>query len=184
MSERVINDPSVAGWVEDPNTGYWMWADESDGGSIQDGDTDGQVTTWSDSAQEWTPDSSLTIDADGRVCIGTDNTSYNFEVSGTGPIASITSTNSAQAELRLTNTIRDYGMYTDASGKYVIRDRTGSANRFTIDSSGTVLIGMTSASSLGSVNTGFTMSGDGSGNIARNTNGSVLGFFRRTSGER
>ena len=33
MSERVINDPSVAGWEFDPNTGYWMWAAESNGGS-------------------------------------------------------------------------------------------------------------------------------------------------------
>ena len=36
-----------------------MWAAE--GGSIQDGDTEGQITTWD--GTEWTPDSSLTIDS-------------------------------------------------------------------------------------------------------------------------
>ena len=61
MSERVISDPTVAGWELDPSTGYWMWAAE--GGSIQDGDTEGQITTWD--GTEWTPDSSLTIDSSG-----------------------------------------------------------------------------------------------------------------------
>ena len=68
MSERVISDPTSAGWELDPSTGYWMWAAEGgSGGSIQDGDTEGQITTWD--GTEWTPDSSLTIDADGNVNI-------------------------------------------------------------------------------------------------------------------
>ena len=42
-------------------TSYWMWAAEGgSGGSIQDGDTEGQIT-WD--GTEWTPDSSLTIDS-------------------------------------------------------------------------------------------------------------------------
>ena len=64
MSERVISDPTAAGWELDPSTGYWMWAAEGgSGGSIQDGDTEGQITTWD--GTEWTPDSSLTIDSSG-----------------------------------------------------------------------------------------------------------------------
>jgi hypothetical protein len=31
MSERVINDPTVAGWELNPDTGYWMWAAGSGG---------------------------------------------------------------------------------------------------------------------------------------------------------
>jgi hypothetical protein len=26
MSERVISDPTIAGWELNPDTGYWMWA--------------------------------------------------------------------------------------------------------------------------------------------------------------
>ena len=32
MSERAINDPTVAGWELNPDTGYWMWAAGSGGG--------------------------------------------------------------------------------------------------------------------------------------------------------
>ena len=60
MSERIVNDPSQHGWVEED--GKWVWDGQS-AGSIEDGDTEGQVTTWSGEA--WTPDSSLTIDASG-----------------------------------------------------------------------------------------------------------------------
>ncbi len=72
MSERVISDPTVAGWELNPDTGYWMWAAGSGGGgSIQDGDTEGQITTWD--GDEWTPDGAVVVDADGNVGIGTSN---------------------------------------------------------------------------------------------------------------
>jgi hypothetical protein len=69
MSERVISDPTVAGWELNPDTGYWMWAAGSDGsgGSIQDGDTEGQITTWD--GDEWTPEGSVVVDADGGVIL-------------------------------------------------------------------------------------------------------------------
>ena len=57
MSERVISDPTVAGWELNPDTGYWMWA--AGGGSIQDGDTEGQITTWD--GDEWTPASDINV---------------------------------------------------------------------------------------------------------------------------
>ena len=69
MSERVISDPTVAGWELNPATGYWMWAAASGGGggSIQDGDTEGQITTWD--GDEWTPEGAVVVDADGNVNI-------------------------------------------------------------------------------------------------------------------
>ena len=74
MSERVINDPAAGGWELNPDTGYWMWA--AGGGSIQDGDTEGQITTWD--GTEWTPESNVVVDANGNVGIGTISpSSYN-----------------------------------------------------------------------------------------------------------
>ena len=64
MSERIVDNPANHGWVEE--NGKWVWVaggGSGTGGGIQDGDTEGQVTTWSGTA--WTPDSSLTIDASG-----------------------------------------------------------------------------------------------------------------------
>lgn len=43
MSERVINDPTVAGWELDPSTGYWMWAAGSGGGSYDDTEVRGLI---------------------------------------------------------------------------------------------------------------------------------------------
>lgn len=43
MSERVISDPTVAGWELDTNTGYWMWAAGSGGGSYDDTEVRGLI---------------------------------------------------------------------------------------------------------------------------------------------
>ena len=67
MSERVINDPAAGGWELNPATGYWMWS--GGGGSIQDGDTEGQITTWD--GTEWTPEGAVVV-ADGKVGINAD----------------------------------------------------------------------------------------------------------------
>lgn len=69
MSERVISDPTVAGWELNPDTGYWMWAAGSDGsgGSIQDGDTEGQITTWD--GDEWTPEGAVVVGNNGNTTI-------------------------------------------------------------------------------------------------------------------
>ena len=69
MSERAIADPSQHGWVE--VDGKWKWDAASGGGgggSIQDGDTEGQITTWS--GDEWTPEGAVVVDADGNVDVG------------------------------------------------------------------------------------------------------------------
>jgi hypothetical protein len=44
MSERVISDPTVAGWELNPDTGYWMWAAGS-GGSYDDTEVRGLIAT-------------------------------------------------------------------------------------------------------------------------------------------
>jgi hypothetical protein len=66
MSERVISDPTVAGWELNPDTGYWMWA--AGGGSIQDGDTEGQITTWD--GTEWTPEGAVVVDSSHINAVG------------------------------------------------------------------------------------------------------------------
>lgn len=68
MSERAISDPSQHGWVE--VDGRWVWDASGGGGSIQDGDTEGQITTWD--GTEWTPEGAVVV-ADGNVGIGTDS---------------------------------------------------------------------------------------------------------------
>jgi hypothetical protein len=46
MSERVISDPTVAGWELNPDTGYWMWAAGSEGGgSYDDTEVRGLIAT-------------------------------------------------------------------------------------------------------------------------------------------
>jgi len=67
MSERAISDPTEHGWV-DAGGGKWMWGG-SGGGSgspIQDGDTEGQITTWD--GTEWTPEGAVVV-ADGNVAV-------------------------------------------------------------------------------------------------------------------
>ena len=115
MSERIVNDPSQHGWVED--NGKWVWgasggsgagmvisesepADKVEGmqwlnptnglvlfwddekwlqmpggkdgapgadGNIQDATEDGVIATWDNTAEKWTPDGSVVVDADGNV---------------------------------------------------------------------------------------------------------------------
>ena len=67
MSERAIADPSQHGWTE--VDGKWMWGGSGGGsGSIQDGDTEGQITTWD--GTEWTPEGAVVVGADGNVVLG------------------------------------------------------------------------------------------------------------------
>ena len=58
MSERAIADPSQHGWVE--VDGKWKWDVASGGGgSIQDGDSVGDVTVWD--GAEWVPNDDLQV---------------------------------------------------------------------------------------------------------------------------
>ena len=64
MSERIVDDPSLHGWVEEG--GKWVWDGQS-AGSIEDGDTEGQITTWSGAG--WTPESTVIVDG-GNLGVG------------------------------------------------------------------------------------------------------------------
>ena len=81
MTTKTIDDPTVAGWELNPDTGYWMWAAASGGGggSIQDGDTEGQITTWS--GDEWTPEGAVVVSG-GNVGINVDTPTASLEVVG------------------------------------------------------------------------------------------------------
>jgi hypothetical protein len=89
MSERVISDPTVAGWELNPDTGYWMWA--AGGGSIQDGDTEGQITTWD--GTEWTPEGAVVVDDNGTVITG-ENLAVQNKAGGVGAKSEIAFVNS------------------------------------------------------------------------------------------
>ena len=65
MSKRIVDDPSLHGWVEED--GKWVWDGKSPG-SIEDGDIEGQIATWS--GAEWTPEGAVVVDATGNVGIG------------------------------------------------------------------------------------------------------------------
>jgi hypothetical protein len=73
-----------------------------------------------------------------NIGIGTSSPSFELEVESASPIVSINATSSASPELRLTNTIRDWTQYVDSSGKFLLRDRTGTADRIIVDTSGNV----------------------------------------------
>ena len=79
MSKRIVDDPSLHGWVEED--GKWVWDGQSAGAGIEDGDTEGQITTWSGS--EWTPESAVVVSG-GNVGIGTDSPSKNLVISNNG----------------------------------------------------------------------------------------------------
>jgi hypothetical protein len=134
MSERVISDPTVAGWELNPDTGYWMWAAASGGGgggSIQDGDTEGQITTWS--GDEWTPDGAVVVDDNGNVAIGTDTPLYT---SADRTALTVNGTSSANLVFGHSDVAKHY-LLSDASGLTVGTD--GNAN-LVIDADGSVNI--------------------------------------------
>ena len=93
MSERAISDPTEHGWV-DAGDGKWMWGGSGGGsgnGSIQDGDTEGQITTWD--GTEWTPTDDMHVTSgimklydrgsgDGEVRIYHEDDNTDFVVRG------------------------------------------------------------------------------------------------------
>jgi len=156
MSERVISDPTVAGWELDPATGYWMWAAGSGGGggSIQDGDTEGQITTWD--GTEWTPANDVNV------------SSGVFKMFDRG---------SGQGEMRL--------YHEDDNTDFVVRGSPGSvgtlsisasdggtaSNRMTINADGNVGIGTDSPTGIIEVTGSFDAN-----NSARFINSSESGY--------
>ena len=136
MSERIVNDPSQHGWVE--VDGKWMWgASGGSGGSIQDGDTEGQITTWD--GTEWTPEGVVVV-SDGNVGIG----SAPLALSGTRTYVDGQATGGG-FEIHSGGT-RQAQMYSSADGTVNIGSFTdqplniiaGGGTRITVDSNGRV----------------------------------------------
>ncbi len=76
MTERIISDPAAGGWIYED--GKWLWDGQS-AGSIEDGDTEGQITTWSGGA--WTPEGAVVVSG-GNVGVGTGDITETLDVKG------------------------------------------------------------------------------------------------------
>ena len=131
MSERVISDPTAAGWELDPSTGYWMWAAE--GGSIQDGDTEGQITTWD--GTEWTPEGAVVVGANGNVAF------QNGQISQASPTgqAYFIQSNSGGCAVYSGPDGGNQGLF-GTSTNHSIAFMTNNVKRMTIDADGNVNI--------------------------------------------
>jgi hypothetical protein len=102
----------------------------------------------------------ITLDPDGtgdvvvasghNVGIGTTspNNNLHIQTSSGNPELRVESTGANYATMSVKNSSRHYStqIRTDQSNAYVVRDETGGANRFLIDTSGDVIIGKESAS--------------------------------------
>ena len=138
-------------WMEVPADGdatMWIWdgavwlqqpggkdgADGADGsGSIEDGATDGQITTWE--GDKWSPNEAVIV-KDGNVGIGTDNPQNQLHISSSG---------SSFATLRLDapeNTTPTRWQLRSHDGVFDIRDIQSTETRMTIDPTGNVGIGV------------------------------------------
>ena len=135
MSERIVNDPSQHGWVEE--NGKWVW--DGSGGSIQDGDTEGQITTWS--GTEWTPEGGVVVDASGNVGIGVDSPLTDLDVRNNINMGDGTSV----TQLSMARNNANYIAASDANGFLVFRTG-GTTERMRIDSNGNVGIGVDTVS--------------------------------------
>ena len=121
----------------------------------------------------------MTVKNDGNVGIGTsspqsDGNTTNLEVS---------SASGARVLVNNTDTSgRKYGIYSDNSGRFGFADYTADATRMLIDSSGNVLVGTTSATAMGTTNTGVVLRDNDSSYFARNSNGTIIAFFSGLGG--
>jgi hypothetical protein len=110
MNQRVIADPSQHGWVE--ADGKWVWdaaSGGSSGGSIQDGDTEGQITTWS--GNEWTPEGAVVVSGESLL-VGTDNdnpTAPSQNVEGISTSSAFGVRSSVKGNTLTLNRMDDYG---------------------------------------------------------------------------
>ena len=92
MSERVINDPTVAGWELNPDTGYWMWAAGS--GGYDDTEVRGMIADNSGRIDALEADSGGAVDAytksesDGRYVPKSGNTTIAGTLTATDFVAS------------------------------------------------------------------------------------------------
>jgi len=152
VSKRIVDDPSQHGWVE--VDGKWVWgASGGSGGSIQDGDTEGQITTWD--GVEWTPEGAVVVNSSGKVGIGNDSPKTRLDVSdGSNTVARFTGT-SAHANIQIVSagtTNRSRVQFGDEDNEFIgsiqyfhtddsMMFHTNTSERMRIDADGKVLVG-------------------------------------------
>ena len=99
-TERVVSNPENHGWEE--VNGKWIWASGRNTGHIVDGDTEGQIATWHDPSNAWTPSNSVIVDsATGNVGVGTDSPNSDLHVFNSSGSAAIRVESSANGDAQL-----------------------------------------------------------------------------------
>ena len=154
-SERVVSNPENHGWEE--VNGKWIWASGRNTGHIVDGDTEGQIATWHDPANAWTPQSAVVVSG-GNVGIGNTGPTRTLDI-GDGTASANAEINSSSAPNFLFSradvevgyigtTLWNTGSGSDTEmsirGASAITFAIGSTEKMRIDSTGNLLIGKTS----------------------------------------
>jgi len=150
MNTKTIGFPSdpfdgqvYEGWKWDGVKWEWNVTGGSGGGSIQDGDTEGQITTWD--GTEWTPESNVVVDANGNAGIGTDTPLRKLHISedsGSAFLQVTTKDDSSSGGILMgssSNPTVGQVFYEHASDS--MRLVTSGEERMTIDAAGNVGIG-------------------------------------------
>ena len=143
MSERAVTDPAEHGWKE--VDGKWMWGGSGGGsgnGSIQDGNTEGQITTWD--GTEWTPEGAVVV-SNGNVGIGVDGNTNNrplkVQDSGQAAYLSVVSDDDKTAGLLLGNPDSDaLGRVSYDNALNQLQFFTNSTTQVVIDADGKVVL--------------------------------------------
>lgn len=90
-SERVVSNPENHGWEE--VNGKWIWASGRNTGHITDGDTEGQITTWHDASNAWTPSNYVIVDSGtGNATFANTLSAARLEITSSAHISELKST--------------------------------------------------------------------------------------------
>jgi len=94
----------------------------------------------------------MRVNSSGNVGIGTTSPDAKLEIEGTtlNPGLLISATTTGDSGMRIKNSQREFSFDVITGGNFRIYDRTGGANRLTIDTSGNFLPGITETQDLGS----------------------------------
>ena len=122
-------------------------------------------------------DENMRIDSSGKVGIGTTSPAQALHVIGKIRLES----NFPTIEFVDTDNNPDFTI-SGGNGSVGFFDETNSVHRFLVDSSGNVLVGTTSATAMGTTNTGVVLRDNDSSYFARNSNGTIIAFFSGLGG--